>query len=174
MENIDNVPAIKRGRPKTVSSGRKKNYSNFFVTLNTNKFAGKTGLTREDKIILRDLDAAWKDYMRFPPERWLEIPEGTTEGNVISIAIDGGTEVETSKRRMINAHILIETVHYTRLKFKIRDLEDFVKEKLNLSGMYAKVYAIRPGVDTDNVRAYVIKERYDPSQWNIDDVPADE
>jgi len=85
--------------------------SNFYTTINSNKCIVLVDqLTPEEEAYFKKFDTAWRSYFDQSPDVWLKflVPGDNTKNNIKSIDSLACTKLQSSRRSMIHAHMLIE------------------------------------------------------------------
>jgi len=96
----------------------------------------------------------------FHPDVWLKflITGDNTENSIKSIDSLACTELQSSRRSMIHAHMLIEVKHYTKVHLDVDKLRAYMESAM---GHHIHVDNKIPGSgkeDLDCIKAYILKE----------------
>jgi len=147
---IDNVPSQQHHQePET----------NFYITINSNKRVVLVDqLTLEEEAYFQRFDAAWKRYFDQSPDVWLKflMPGDNTDNSIKSIDSLARAELQSSRRLMIHAHMLIEIKHYTKVHLNVDKLRAYMESAM---GHHIHVDNKIPGKeDLDRIKAYIQKE----------------
>jgi len=78
----------------------------------------------EEEAYFKKFDTAWRSYFDQSPDVWLKflVPADNTENSIKSIGSLAHAELQSSRRLMIHAHMLIEVKHYTKVHLDIDKL----------------------------------------------------
>lgn len=159
----------------SIANGRRLQTSNFYVMINSNmrvKIADK--LSPLEKSYYERFEHAWKDYFEQSPDVWLKFLKSgdTTENSIKSIEIDGRSELQSSVRSMIHAHMLISIKHFTKIHLDTGKLRDHMHATM---GNHIHINNVIPGKspeDLQRIRAYIRKEDIEEKAELIDESAA--
>jgi len=145
----------------SITKNRRLRSSNFYITINSNKCVVLVDqLTQEEEAYFQQFDAAWKIYFNQSPDVWLKflMPGDNTENSIKSIDSLARAELQSSRRSMIHAHMLIEIKHYTKVHLDIDKLRAYMESAM---GHHIHVDNKIPGSgkeDLNHIKAYRQKE----------------
>jgi len=145
----------------SITKNQRLRSSNFYITINSNKHVVLVDqLTPEEEAYFQRFDAAWKRYFDQSPDVWLKflMPGDNTENSIKSIDSLAPAELQSSRRSMIHAHMLIEIKHYTKVHLDIDKLRAYMESAM---GHHIHVDNKIPGSgkeDLDCIKAYIQKE----------------
>jgi len=114
----------------------------------------------EEGAYFQRFDAAWKRYFNQNLDVWLKflMPGDNTDNSIKSIDSLAHTELQSSRRLMIHAHMLIEIKHYTKIHLDVDKLRAYMESAM---GHHIHVDNKIPGSgkeDLDHIKAYIQKE----------------
>jgi len=95
------------------------------VTINSNKRVVLVDqLTPEEQAYFKKFDTAWRSYFDQSPDVWLKflIPGDNTKNSIKSIDSLAYAELQSSRRSMIHAHMMIEVKDYTKIHLDAQGL----------------------------------------------------
>jgi len=145
----------------SITKNQRLRSSNFYITINSNKrIVLVDQLTPEEEAYFQRFDAAWKRYFDQNPDVWLKflMPGDNTENSIKSIDFLAHAELQSSRRSMIHAHMLIEIKHYTKIHLDVDKLRAYMESAM---GHHIHVDNKIPGSgqeDLDRIKAYIQKE----------------
>jgi len=99
-------------------------------------------------------------YFDQSPDVWLKflVPGDNTENSIKSIDSLAHSKLQSSRRLMIHAHMLIEMKHYTKVHLDVDKLMAYMESAM---GHHIHVDNKIPGSgkeDLDRIKAYILKE----------------
>jgi len=117
-------------------------------------------LTLEEDAYFQQFNAAWKRYFDQSPNVWLKLlmPGDNTKNSIKSIDSLACAELQSSRRLMIHAHMLIEIKHCTKVHLDVDRLSAYMESAM---GHHIHVDNKIPGSgkeDLDCIKAYIQKE----------------
>jgi len=145
----------------SITKNQRLRFSNFYITINSNKHVVLVyQLTPEEEAYFQRFDAAWKRYFDQSPDVWLKflMPGDNTENSIKSIDSLARAELQSSRRSMIHAHMLIKIKHYTKLHLDIDKLRAYMESAM---GHHIHVDNKIPGSGKEylnRIKAYIQKE----------------
>jgi len=145
----------------SITKNRQLRSSNFYITINSNKrIVLADQLTPEEDAYFQKFDAAWRGYFDQNPDVWLKflMPGDNTKNSIKSIDSLACAELQSSRRSMIHAHMLIEIKHYSKIHLDIDKLRAYMESAM---GHHIHVDNKIPGSgkeDLDRIKAYIQKE----------------
>jgi len=148
-------------RVNSITKNRRLRSSNFYITINSNKrIVLVNKLTPEEEAYFQRVVAAWKRYFDQNPDVWLKflMPGDNTKNSIKSIDSLARAELQSSRRLMIHAHMLIEIKHYTKIHLDVDKLRAYMESAM---GHHIHVDNKIPGSgkeDLDCIKAYIQKE----------------
>jgi len=102
-------------------------------------------LTPEEEAYFQQFDTAWRRYFDQIPDVWLKflVPGDNTKNSIKSIdslgeqhqvnRLPAHAELQSSRRSMIHAHMLIEIKHYTKVHLDIDKLRAYMEPAISMS-----------------------------------------
>jgi len=148
-------------RANSITKNQRLRSSNFYITINSNKRVVLVDqLTPEEEAYFQRFDAAWKRYFNQNPDVWLKflMPGDNTKNSIKSIDSLALTELQSSRRSMIHAHMLIEIKHYTKIHLDVDKLRAYMESAM---GHHIHVDNKIPGSGREDlhcIKAYTQKE----------------
>jgi len=148
-------------RETSVARGRRLRVSNFYITINSNKPVVLVNqLTPEEEAYFSCFNTTWKSYFDQSADVWLKflVPGDNSKNSIKSIDSLAQVKLQSSKRLMIHAHMLIEIKHYTKIHLDTDKLRAYMEATM---GHHIHVDNKIPGSgkeDLDHIRAYILKE----------------
>jgi len=145
----------------SITKNRRLRSSNFYITINSNKrIVLVDQLTPEEEAYFQQFDAAWKRYFDQSPDVWLKflMPGDNTKNSIKSIDSLACAELQSSRRLMIHAHMLIEIKHNKKVHLDVNKLRAYMESAM---GHHIHVDNKIPGSgkeDLDRIKAYIQKE----------------
>jgi len=86
-------------------------------------------LTPEEEAYFKKFDTAWRSYFDQSPDAWLKflVPGDNTKNSIKSIDSLSRAELQSSRRLMIHAHMLIEVKHNTKIHLDVDKLRAYME-----------------------------------------------
>lgn len=154
-KNIEASQQITGEKAKKAPTQAKARWSNFLVTVNTNKrHQNKDPEFRAQEKQLRDTIDNLLDDANLRKLIVMMKPGDTYDNSIATINIDGMTEI-APKTQTLHMHVLISVHHRTTLKLDYEALKREICGALGPCYVYNRVYS---SAET-NVRDYVYKSR---------------
>jgi len=145
----------------SIAKGRRLRATNFYVTINSNRRVVLADqLTPEEEAYFKKFDTAWKTYFDQNPDVWLKflIPGDNTENSIKSIDSLARAELQSSRRSMIHAHMLIQLKHFTKIHLDVEKLRAYMEEAMGNHIHVDNKVAGSGKEDLDRIKAYILKE----------------
>jgi len=120
-------------RANSITKNRRLRSSNFYIMINSNKRVVLVDqLTPKEEAYFQRFDAAWKRYFDQNPDVWLKflMPGDNTKNSIKSIDSLARAELQSSRRLMIHAHMLIEIKHYTKIHLDVDKLRAYMESAM--------------------------------------------
>jgi len=135
--------------------------SNFYITINSNKRVVLVNqLTPEEEAYFQRFNTAWRRYFDQSPDVWLKLlmPGYNTKNSVKSIDSLAHAKLQSSRRSMIHAHMLIEIKHYTKVHLDVDKLRAYMESVMGHHIWFDNKIPGSGKEDLDRTKAYILKE----------------
>jgi len=154
-------------KPAKIANGGQITSSNFYITINTNhRVKLVDNLTKAKEEYYKRFEQAWQWYFDQSPNEWLTFlqPGDNTENFIKHINIDARGKLQSSRRSMIHAHMLIQVKHYSKIHLNLDKLRKYLSATM---GNHIHIDLVTPGLGKEDLKricAYIHKEEPGPAK----------